>query len=166
MIGRIEVAAVGLATLVVLPAVWSCTPGGSVGPCVVNKSGPALALVEVTDRQSGESIESVRLEEVARDGYAPRGLRDAGQREYNTRTIPADAGKFDAGIYSLASFQCDVPCGITRTEGEVQFTVTADGYQPEQVTATAEYQSAAGPGCPTTLSEGREVDVQLEPMEP
>ena len=166
MFARVECVAIGLLAVALAPTVLSCSPGGSVGPCVVRKSGPALALVEVTDGQSGESVESVRLEEVARDGYAPRRLLDAGQREFNTSYVPADAGKIDAGTYSLASFRCEVPCGITRTEGDVKFTVTADGYQPEQVTATAEYQSAEGPGCPTTLSEGREVDVQLEPVDP
>jgi hypothetical protein len=118
------------------------------GPCVHQFLSPVLAIVSVSDSNTGGGLSKVTLGQLAIDGVPVRAETVA---EMSSNVV------VDGGL-----LQCTVPCAFGTQEGIYTFVASAAGYKPADVSVEAQYTTFIG-GCPSSSSGSVNVSIVLAP---
>lgn len=128
--------------------------GNMAGPCVHEFREPVLSITEVTDQQTGQPLQEVKITALKRDDF-----------EYN---LDPENNLFPLTMAENIEHQpplliCTIPCGFENEHGIYTVTIEADGYQQKSIETEAAYQSGGG-GCPSFSDDGTKLSFSLTPL--
>ena len=123
---------------------------GLSGPCVEEFAEPVLIIESVTETNTEEAIEEVRISQIQWNGQSPP--RHFRQEEFGISEDPDDE----------EVLLCTLPCGFGSNPGAWSFEINVQGYLPETLYVDAEYETFQG-GCPALHDDGTRISVELEP---
>lgn len=119
----------------------------SVGPCEHKYLDPIIEIKDVRDKESGQSISSIKIIKAEIDNL-----------EIDIHRLVNDV-TFNVVLYDSVLF-CATPCGFGTEDGEYSLTISSTGFKNTLVNINAKYKNSKG-GCPSFNSGGTMVSFQM-----
>ena len=123
------------------------------GPCVHEYREPVLTITEVTDQNSQQLLQEVKITALKRGNF-----------EYN---LDPENGIFVLSMAENIEHEsplliCTIPCGFEIYEGTYTLQIEAEGYRDKTIETEATYQRGGG-SCPSFSDDGIKINFSLEP---
>jgi hypothetical protein len=118
------------------------------GPCEHTYRQAILLIDAARDAEDGSPLPMVALSHIRRNG-----------NEQDPKFLVLGPPSHGVEVHG-DSLVCHVPCGFATDEGNYTFTVSADGYPPQERTYEARYRVFKG-GCPSYNDGGLRIVLSL-----
>ncbi|WP_111641123.1 hypothetical protein [Marinimicrobium alkaliphilum] len=134
------------------------------GPCVHNYLEPIITLERVIGTPAGTELSQVTLSDFSLGGI-PFSAQELCPDMPTGMSYPPIGGIYcENATPEDDVLICDLPCQFGNSDGDYEFTLTAEHYAPKTVEVQPEYAVFEG-GCPSWNDEGSRYTFELDEQE-